>query len=1360
MQQDWNFFLQYRNPFSDEEKEQLHKLWNTNKIKAFHHLVNAEASPWGKDVLQKLTEISPQLKYLHQAESLQEDISTILVEESKSISINSIKEAQAICQVFQDNPQSPKPLQYLEKPLQDLYNPKQEDKLDVAFLGEFSAGKSCLINALLGEDILPEGMVPVTCTIIKMEYGESFNIQYKNHDEITETNDVESLSKYVDQRNVSENTITEATVYYPAEILKHINIIDTPGFNSGNALHDKAAWQLILKADVVLWTFSGHQIGAWSENTKLQGIEQAQGKIIGLLNKIDRIKDGRKWKAEEVERHTKRLAKHFEEILEEVIPVSAKWMKKKDERSGEQHLRDRLLNIKSENQHKKRERKFISIAKTILAYANHTNKKKEQEQCWKNIVQKAFSEAPSAIFRYQKELEEVVFLDGEPDFFQPVFSKDIFKNFIRRAKTTGIFTNRELYRSGLSLKKRQHTKQDMSLWECASELEMLYFLSTEKVFPDFWLTFEAILKRAERYLLEESKKQSVDIDLQLIEDFVTEQIYGILKRIYKIFQYKKEQALNIKDPSVNKNRLEFEIIASPNQLQLCEKKYPHLFTKLLQARLIGPKNLFTSPERFSPFLWDILKIIQLRSKNHKAEKLISYLQFLNWSVNKSNDPQHYILEDLDLDRRYYPFVQKLIEHSPRHWLFLHKMWNSYGKTIPKASYHQGQNIFYLLLMYQPIKYEEMLISSGHILNLLKFRRKQQSNFFHPLSKQNTKIQNELKQRHESNATLDSEDIKKLHLGLDRLEKLIITPKFLSTGMDLWDESYQDTLLSLCFPLLTEQFPEKHFLSWERFFFDAGLLDKRLQCAAQYVTTYKTLPIEETEFFEHFDDKMTKDRSDYYAFPLRNIKHRPTPRERFSYIYKNFKHLDSDEGKKNGHIEDENTVLLFVVFPLAVIGLGLVIFSTITLKAYTDSLFLKLSGLVVIYAIVFYSFYEVGGLILDTIKPETWRIKNTTDKPKTMVTKYSHSSNPYRRREYNIELANTIYTPIKEIYSIMETHNVWVTQFRKILDLDNLSKPVVQQKLRSLKYVALGLLLLGMIIFFWPKSEEKSTPSQVNIAQKKTTPTQKKKSRNSQIRTTTATSQKPSPKQHKSNIPNVMVPAGLFRMGCLTEKNNHCDRDEHPSHLTEIGHNFYVMKSEVTQKLFKDIMGYNPSAFTGEYLPVENVSWYDAVLFANKLSEKEGLEPCYSILKKDIKWSNKDCKGWRLPTEAEWEYAARGSNPYMYSGSNNLEKVGWFLGNTTNHPQIVCQQQSNSYSICDMSGNVWEWVWDQYDDIYYTEKAKQNISKDPIGPSAGLARVLRGGSWLNEAHYLRVSNRRSDFASKASSDIGFRLVITQ
>ncbi len=187
--------------------------------------------------------------------------------------------------------------------------------------------------------------------------------------------------------------------------------------------------------------------------------------------------------------------------------------------------------------------------------------------------------------------------------------------------------------------------------------------------------------------------------------------------------------------------------------------------------------------------------------------------------------------------------------------------------------------------------------------------------------------------------------------------------------------------------------------------------------------------------------------------------------------------------------------------------------------------------------------------------------------------------------------------------------------------------------------------------------------------------------------------------------------------------------------------FYIGKTEVTQAQWKAVMGNNPSNFKGDNNPVEQVNWYDAVEFCNKLSEMEGLQKCYSG-SGDNTSCNFKASGYRLPTEAEWEFAAKGGNQsrgYTYSGSNNVGDVAWYSSNSGSKTQPVATNRANELGIHDMSGNVWEWCWD-----WYTE---------------GKYRVVRGGSWFLSVSLCGVASRYDFNPGLRNLSIGFRVART-
>jgi formylglycine-generating enzyme required for sulfatase activity len=233
---------------------------------------------------------------------------------------------------------------------------------------------------------------------------------------------------------------------------------------------------------------------------------------------------------------------------------------------------------------------------------------------------------------------------------------------------------------------------------------------------------------------------------------------------------------------------------------------------------------------------------------------------------------------------------------------------------------------------------------------------------------------------------------------------------------------------------------------------------------------------------------------------------------------------------------------------------------------------------------------------------------------------------------------------------------------------------------------------------------------------------------------------------------VRVEGGTFQMG---DGFGDGIPDEKPVHSVTLV-SFYVSKYEVTQGLYKSVIGNNPSRLTGDdNLPVEMVSWYDAIKFCNALSLRDGFPPCYAIHGTDVT-CNFNVIGYRLPTEAEWEYAARGgslSQGYKYSGSNTAGDVSWNGDNSGFLTHPVGTKAPNELGIYDMSGNVFEWCWDWYGK--YESEAQIN----PLGPSGRLFRVNRGGSMLFKVQGVSVASRSNCDPAERSKILGCRLFKT-
>jgi uncharacterized repeat protein (TIGR02543 family) len=248
---------------------------------------------------------------------------------------------------------------------------------------------------------------------------------------------------------------------------------------------------------------------------------------------------------------------------------------------------------------------------------------------------------------------------------------------------------------------------------------------------------------------------------------------------------------------------------------------------------------------------------------------------------------------------------------------------------------------------------------------------------------------------------------------------------------------------------------------------------------------------------------------------------------------------------------------------------------------------------------------------------------------------------------------------------------------------------------------------------------------------------------------------------------VYVPSGSFQMG--NPDSSVGISNERPVHTVTLS-GFYIGKYEVTQALYQSVTGNNPSYFSGSNLPVENVSWYDAVEFCNKLSEREGRQAVYTITDRipamgypiasatvTVNWSR---NGYRLPTEAQWEYAAKGGNGspgnYTYAGSNTVGNVAWYSGNngssgtSTYGTKAVGTKSPNGLGLYDMSGNVAEWCWDWHGDY------PSGAQTDPAGASSGSVRVDRGGCWSYPADMARSARRYGGNPADRSIAVGFRV----
>ncbi len=241
---------------------------------------------------------------------------------------------------------------------------------------------------------------------------------------------------------------------------------------------------------------------------------------------------------------------------------------------------------------------------------------------------------------------------------------------------------------------------------------------------------------------------------------------------------------------------------------------------------------------------------------------------------------------------------------------------------------------------------------------------------------------------------------------------------------------------------------------------------------------------------------------------------------------------------------------------------------------------------------------------------------------------------------------------------------------------------------------------------------------------------------------------------------VRVPAGRVSLGCTKGQAGFCHKGEKPVHSVTFSRDLWVGRTEVTQGLYTEVMGSSPHRFEGcgDSCPVESVSWTDAVVFANTLSEREGVESCYQIDGDTVTWPRGvECTGYRLPTEAEWEYFARAGEDRPYGQTDDVSAAGWTVANAKGRPHPVGEKLPNAWGIYDTVGNVWEWTWD------WQAKYRRKALVDPTGPldppKKDPRRVLRGGSWVMFTSVATVATRNGHSPSRADSNIGLRLVRT-
>jgi formylglycine-generating enzyme required for sulfatase activity len=239
---------------------------------------------------------------------------------------------------------------------------------------------------------------------------------------------------------------------------------------------------------------------------------------------------------------------------------------------------------------------------------------------------------------------------------------------------------------------------------------------------------------------------------------------------------------------------------------------------------------------------------------------------------------------------------------------------------------------------------------------------------------------------------------------------------------------------------------------------------------------------------------------------------------------------------------------------------------------------------------------------------------------------------------------------------------------------------------------------------------------------------------------------------------VLLDGGAFTMGSPANEPRRAGNET--AHQVTVS-SFYIGKYEVTQAEYQELMGANPSLFKGENLPVEQVNWFNAVAYCNRLSERDELKPAYAIAGQNVTW-DKTANGYRLPTEAEWEYACRAGTSTPFSTGNNITSDQANFNGTlpyNNNSRTAYRQRTapvgsfapNSFGAYDMHGNVAEWCWDWHGEYARGEQT------NPAGAASGGYRIFRGGGWNHSADFLRSARRSALAPSERGYFLGFRLV---
>jgi GTPase Era involved in 16S rRNA processing len=527
-------------------------------------------------------------------------------------------------------------------------NSKLNRPLKIAILGEFSAGKSRLINALLGEKkLLPEGKVPVTKMVTIVKYADKpMVILYNDHNEKINAT-IDDLKKHVDQRSKDANeSIVKIELFYPLDILKNIEIIDTPGFNSANEIHDKEAKRLALEADAIIWVFSGHQSGGNSEAQSINWINQSQGKIIAVLNKIDTIDQ------KDISSQIERLKILFGSNLYHVIGVSAKWIEEGKKEGGKQEFENLLETLREETGKILKEKiintKLKYIVKCILV------QKKISEDDQKSLFNMIYEFNLS----HQKSIKDATFLYEEISEFFKFSSKHHLLLLKKNEISLKLLLDKNEFGLGDFFYSPMHflLPKKISLEALDKQINIsknheikkffiIFYLSTKfDVFKDIFLKFNSYFfemkKNIKKYDIRFKKNQDIQINQILYHLFF--KIFNTLSGFIQYDEIKIEDSISYINQLLIKN-YEIKVKSIQPLIQFSKLMYhTRFYRESLYHNDIQSKDL----SRFDLVHYMIKYLEHKRKNNHKV--FVNDIVLFDDFFSKRNMNRKHFFEALDI----------------------------------------------------------------------------------------------------------------------------------------------------------------------------------------------------------------------------------------------------------------------------------------------------------------------------------------------------------------------------------------------------------------------------------------------------------------------------------------------------------------------------------------------------------------------------------------------------------------------------------------------------------------------------------------------------------------------------------------